>query len=81
MPRNTRPTTAYPVTLRELEVHRVTEVTPGMRRVTLTGAQLDTFTNADGIAEPAFTSTRATRRCQRTGVRRGCGRGSHSVGA
>lgn len=57
MPRNTRPTTAYPVTLRELEVHRVTEVTPGMRRVTLTGAQLDTFTNADGIAEPAFAST------------------------
>jgi NADPH-dependent ferric siderophore reductase len=43
--------------LRELEVHRVTEVTPGMRRVTLTGAQLDTFTNADGIAEPAFAST------------------------
>ncbi|MDV8005830.1 siderophore-interacting protein [Rhodococcus sp. IEGM 1318] len=57
MPRNTRPTRAYPVTLRELEVHRVTEVTPGMRRVTLTGAQLDTFTNADGIAEPAFAST------------------------
>ncbi len=57
MPRNTRPTTAYSVTLRELEVRRVTEVTPGMRRVTLTGAQLDTFTNADGFAEPAFVST------------------------
>jgi NADPH-dependent ferric siderophore reductase len=28
-----------------------------MRRVTLTGAQLDTFTNADGIAEPAFVSS------------------------
>ncbi|MBQ7804783.1 siderophore-interacting protein [Rhodococcus sp. (in: high G+C Gram-positive bacteria)] len=57
MPRNTRPTTAYSVTLRELEVRRVTDVTPGMRRVTLTGAQLDTFTNADGFAEPAFVST------------------------
>ena len=44
MPRNTRPTTAYSVTLRELEVRRVTDVTPGMRRVTLTGAQLETFT-------------------------------------
>ena len=54
MPRNTRPTTAYSVTLRELEVRRVTDVTPGMRRVTLTGAQLDTFTHADGFAEPAF---------------------------
>ncbi|MDI9902560.1 siderophore-interacting protein [Rhodococcus sp. IEGM 1409] len=57
MPRNTRPTTAYPVTLRELEVRRVTDVTPGMRRVTLTGAQLDTFANAGGHVEPAFTST------------------------
>ncbi|MFE5641662.1 siderophore-interacting protein [Rhodococcus sp. NPDC056516] len=57
MPRNTRPTTAYPVTLRELEVRRVTDVTPGMRRVTLTGAQLDSFTNADGHVEPAFAST------------------------
>ena len=57
MPRNTRPTTAYPVTLRELEVRRVTDVTPGMRRVTLTGAQLDAFTNADGHVEPAFAST------------------------
>lgn len=57
MPRNTRPTTAYPVTLRELEVCRVADVTPGMRRVTLTGTQLDTFTNADGHVEPAFTST------------------------
>lgn len=57
MPRNTRPTTAYPVTLRELEVCRVADVTPGMRRVTLTGTQLETFTNADGYVEPAFTST------------------------
>ncbi|GAA3154574.1 siderophore-interacting protein [Rhodococcus baikonurensis] len=57
MPRNTRPTTAYPVTLRELEVCRVADVTPGMRRVTLTGTQLETFTNADGHVEPAFTST------------------------
>ncbi|MFE5874163.1 siderophore-interacting protein [Rhodococcus sp. NPDC056506] len=57
MPRNTRPITAYPVTLRELEVRRVTDVSPGMRRVTLTGAQLDAFTNADGHVEPAFAST------------------------
>jgi len=28
-----------------------------MRRVTLTGTQLETFTNADGHVEPAFTST------------------------
>lgn len=53
MPRNTRPTMAYPVTLRELEVCRVADVTPGMRRVTLTGTQLETFTNADGHVEPA----------------------------
>lgn len=57
MPQSFRPKTEYPVALRELEVLRVTDVTPGMRRVTLTGAQLGAFTTPDGLRNVAFAST------------------------
>lgn len=51
-----RPPTPVPVVLRELTVARNTGITPGMRRVTLTGAQLAAFTSADGTRWPAFAS-------------------------
>ncbi|MFD4668775.1 SIP domain-containing protein [Lentzea sp. NPDC058450] len=44
------------MTLREVEVLRVVDLTPGMRRVTLGGAQLRAFTSATGFAQPAFES-------------------------
>ncbi|MDK0523287.1 siderophore-interacting protein [Streptomyces sp. ML-6] len=46
----------FPVALRELVVARIVDVTAGMRRVTLTGDQLGTFTSADGTKWPPFTS-------------------------
>ncbi|MFT3944079.1 MAG: siderophore-interacting protein [Ancrocorticia sp.] len=57
MPRHIRPTTVYPMALRELEVLRVADVTPGMRRVTLTGHQLAAHTTPDGLEQKAFAST------------------------
>nr|WP_272954686.1 siderophore-interacting protein [Kribbella sandramycini] len=39
-----------------MEVARVVDVTPGLRRITLTGDQLGAFTAADGTAFPAFAS-------------------------
>lgn len=57
MPRNARPTTVRPIALRELEVARVVDVTPGMRRVTLTGDQLGSFTGSDGTEFPEFASS------------------------
>ncbi|GAA1829230.1 hypothetical protein GCM10009836_03840 [Pseudonocardia ailaonensis] len=46
----------HPVTLRRVEVARIEDVTPGMRRVTFTGAQLEAFTSDNGLAQPAFVS-------------------------
>jgi NADPH-dependent ferric siderophore reductase len=46
----------YPLTLRELRVARIEDVTSGMRRLTLTGDQLDAFTSGTGYAQPAFRS-------------------------
>ncbi|WP_405061191.1 SIP domain-containing protein [Kribbella sp. NBC_01505] len=56
MPRRARPTVVHSIVLRELEVARVVDVTPGLRRVTLTGDQLGSFTDSDGTAFPAFVS-------------------------
>jgi NADPH-dependent ferric siderophore reductase len=56
MPRNIRENIIHPITLRELEVCRVVEITPGMRRVTLTGAQLGPFMS-NGFAQPEFRSS------------------------
>ncbi|WP_207934369.1 siderophore-interacting protein [Actinomadura sp. KC06] len=44
MPKTSRQLTVRPLTLREVEVVRVTDLTPGMRRITLAGAQLREFT-------------------------------------
>ncbi|MBB5837192.1 siderophore-interacting protein [Kribbella italica] len=56
MPRRARPTVVQTIALRELEVTRVVDVTPGLRRVTLTGDQLGSFTASDGTTFPAFAS-------------------------
>lgn len=45
----------HPLVLRRLEVARVVDVTPRMRRVTLVGDQLGAF-RRDGLDLPAFTS-------------------------
>lgn len=57
VPRNARPRTMKPIALRELEVLRVTDVTPGMRRVTLTGEQLGPCRTPEGVEQQAFVST------------------------
>lgn len=56
MPKNSRPVTVLPISLREVEVRRVVDVTPGMRRVTLGGEQLDAFMTVNGHPRPAFSS-------------------------
>lgn len=56
MPKTARRLSVHPLTLREVEVVRVTDLTPGMRRITLGGAQLGEFTSANGFHQPAFQS-------------------------
>lgn len=48
--------TTHPIVLRRLEVARVVDVTPRMRRVTLTGLQLSEF-ERDGLVLQPFEST------------------------
>ncbi|BEL06147.1 hypothetical protein Q0Z83_043380 [Actinoplanes sichuanensis] len=57
MPKTSRRITVRPLTLREVEVVEVTDLTAGMRRITLAGAQLGEFTSANGFPQPAFDST------------------------
>ena len=45
-----------PVELRVLSVSRVAEVTSGMKRITLTGRQLDEFASAEGTSRQPFAS-------------------------
>lgn len=56
MPKTSRRISVHPLTLREVEVVRVVDLTPGMRRITLAGEQLGEFTSANGYAHPAFAS-------------------------
>jgi NADPH-dependent ferric siderophore reductase len=49
MPRSLRPTTIHPITTRTLQVLRVADVTPGMRRVTLGGPELKAHVAANGF--------------------------------
>lgn len=57
MPKISRPLTVHPLTLREVEVLQIVDLTPGMRRITLAGAQLREFTSANGFPQPAFDSS------------------------
>lgn len=56
MPKTSRRLTVHPLTLREVEVVRVVDLTPGMRRITLSGEQLREFISVNGITQPAFDS-------------------------
>lgn len=51
-----RPLDVFPITTRHLEVLRVADVTPGMRRVTLGGAQLRAHVAANGYPVADFRS-------------------------
>ncbi len=57
MPRRARPTTVHPIALRELEVTKVADITPGLRRITLTGDELGALTTPEGFDQREFTST------------------------
>ncbi|WP_053386369.1 SIP domain-containing protein [Leucobacter japonicus] len=56
MAHSMRPLSIYPITTRTLEVLRVADVTPGMRRVTLGGADLAAHTASNGFPVAAFRS-------------------------
>ena len=56
MPKTSRRLTVHALTLREVEVVRVVDLTSGMRRITLGGAQLHAFTSPNGHPQPAFDS-------------------------
>ena len=56
MPRNSRSREIYPVTLRDVEVMRVEDVTPNLRRITLGGEELGVGTRR-GADSPEFVST------------------------
>lgn len=53
---NLRPTTIFPITTRSLRVLRATDVTPGMRRITLGGDQLAAHIAENGFAVAEFRS-------------------------
>lgn len=55
MPRISRDADIYPITMRELEVLRVEDITPGMRRIVFGGAGLKAHTR-DGGDVPAIVS-------------------------
>jgi len=57
MPKSSRRLTVHPLTLREVEVVRVADLSGAMRRITLAGAQLGEFASANGFAQPAFESS------------------------
>lgn len=56
MPRTSRRVSVHPLTLRDVQVVRIVDLTPGMRRITLAGEQLGAFTSANGFAQAAFES-------------------------
>ncbi|MFT4167252.1 MAG: siderophore-interacting protein [Microlunatus sp.] len=52
MPRQRREQLTFPINIRRLEVRRILDLGPGMRRLTLAGDQLGGFVTDDGIAVP-----------------------------
>lgn len=54
--RTIRPEAIFGITTRRLQVLRVSDVTPGMRRITLGGPELDAHVAANGHAVAAFRS-------------------------
>ena len=47
MKRNSRHHDIYPISLREITVSRVEDITPGMRRITFTSDQFDAHQQGD----------------------------------
>lgn len=56
MAQSLRHTEIFPITVREVEVLRVTDVTPGMRRITLGGPGMKAHTAPNGLPVNAFRS-------------------------
>lgn len=56
LPAAARPVCLMPVGIRSLEVARLADVTPVMRRITLTGAELKEFTDSNGNFTAEFLS-------------------------
>jgi len=52
MPRTRREQRTFPINVRRLTVSRVVDLSPGLRRITLTGEQLRAFVTDDGIEVP-----------------------------
>lgn len=57
MPRTSRPLHVHPIVLRRAQVTRVVDVSPNLRRLTLTGEDLAEGLMGEGFHRPAFTST------------------------
>lgn len=56
MPRTSRPLQVFPIVLRRVSVARVLDLTPNMRRITLTGEELLEGRMGQGFERPAFRS-------------------------
>lgn len=54
MPRTRREQRIFPINVRQLAVARVVDLSPGLRRITLTGEQLGAFVTDDGIGVPSL---------------------------
>lgn len=55
MPRNSRSREIYPISYRELYVEEIEDISPSMRRITLSGEQLQDH-ERDGISVPSLVS-------------------------
>ncbi|MFE5396241.1 siderophore-interacting protein [Streptomyces sp. NPDC056568] len=56
MPRSSRPLQIFPIVMRRVKVAGVVDVTPNMRRITLTGDELTEGVMGEGHHRPAFRS-------------------------
>ncbi|MGI6878470.1 SIP domain-containing protein [Microbacterium sp. gxy059] len=56
MPRTSRPLQIHPIVLRRARVERIADLTPNMRRLTLTGEELSAGVMGEGHPRPAFRS-------------------------
>ncbi len=56
MAKTIRRVTVHPISLRELRVLRIEDLTSGMRRVTLGGDELGAFTSSNGLSQPPLRS-------------------------
>lgn len=57
MPRTSRSISVHPVSLRKAAVVEISDLTSGMRRITLSGDEFRPFVSSTGVPQPAFDST------------------------